>query len=66
MPGADEMLKQLESNWSRWQGSAPKGMQPATKASHRASPVSKSGIDEADEESLTPPDTSDEGDITKE
>ena len=58
MPGAEEIVKQLEKGWASWQGSG-QPMQPTTKASHRASPVSKSGIDEADEESIYQPDSYD-------
>lgn len=58
MPGAGDLVKQLEKGWAAWQGSG-QPMQPATKASHRASPVSKSGIDEADEESIYQPDSFD-------
>ena len=63
MPGADEIVKQLEKGWASWQGQGPQGMQPATKASHRASPVSKSSMDQADEESIYQPDDTD---VTKE
>jgi hypothetical protein len=51
MPGAQDLLKQLEKNWAGWVGrdTQAKPMEPTTKMSHKASPVSKSSMDEQDQ-----------------